>query len=75
MKRIIFLLIAFCTAFFCITASAQEITEYDTAADNANSWRYENGQLKNDQYRITPYYIARHPDATQKAPSFPSILF
>ena len=62
----IFLMTLVCMAFLCITTSAEKIKGYDTVADNANSWRYENGKPIVDPYGIVPIYISEHPNATLK---------
>ncbi|MBQ9844492.1 MAG: leucine-rich repeat protein, partial [Oscillospiraceae bacterium] len=66
MKRILSLILAVVLSleFLSVNVSAAEITESDIAADNANSWRYENGKPITDIYEAAPIYIAEHPDAT-----------
>ena len=66
MKRFISLLLSvvITVTTLCVPVSAQTITE-EFNADNANSWRYENGQPITDPYGIAPIYVASHPDATK----------
>ena len=66
MKRIInFLLtISIIITAFGTTAFADGTADTIKSDDNANSWRYENGQTIIDPYDISPLADPYHPDAT-----------
>lgn len=66
MKKFITLILtlSMVLTFFNFSVSAAESISGNKSVDNANSWRYENGQLIVDHYSTALVADPYHPDAT-----------